>query len=790
MRKRYFWLMVCFCLFIFAGCAGRNKKKQENADLHKNTKTELTIWLDEDNAMDVRYRIRQYESWKRQAAGTEDEQYYSDITWNLVSKCHLTPKQYRKELEDAVRKGEGPDFICMNLCNGLDPVELTESGMLADLGDVSSLLGTPLNYIPGVLEAGMREDSTYVVPMYMKCPVVFGYADTLKEAGIRTDEMYGSLEEFVDAVLAAAERTGKYAFEDDLVADWLQQYYVPKEDPALAEKLEAKLEQLRGVCKYQMSDTDADQEEKLRAYRMLEAGECLMGGCGVSDYRQLGLTVSLLERSGKTAFLSIPDSSGGFTGLITQAVGVSAFSEHLDEAKKALHLFQERSVLRPDLEVIDDDRSSQLLTTAGAALLEPVSVLSETSDSSIVSAKTQKEYASRSVQAVTDIVYMQGSVDPDGKGGQTESSGQVISICWPDHGGDWPLADWISGAAERYTQKSGTQVQLLPVPQPASVTAVLYKEMDQYDTAPDAVIYKEAYVDMTGPATNQENNEGADFTELLKKSGQETDFLPETVQNGVPYHGRTAGLPLQAREYGIWLNRKVLADAGITEEPEPKGEEGLTELLKKISSAAAAENAGVGMDQDMDAFHAMAVFVAGEELLTRQEDGRWQCSKEGWEAFLAAVKQWKDDNIVIPVEESTRGQAMKDLVSGTLGAVIGSSSLSGWLDGSYGRKIKKGQENVFFIPLSPAAGVDMIFVSKKSEHVQEVFDFWKAMLQEEGYADAVRKGSCIPVTELSQTVRQYLPCQKADSSGAELWNALWKTDLSSEELAEKYPWLK
>lgn len=601
--------------------------------------------------------------------------------------------------------------------------------------------------------------------------------------------MYGSFEEFVDAVTAAAERTGKYAFEDDRIVDWLQRYYLSGEDPAQTERLKAKLEQLRSACKDRMSDTAVGRKEKQRAYRMLEAGECLMGGCGVYDYRQLGITVSLLERGGKIAFVSIPDSNGGFTGLITQAVGVSASSKHPDEAKKALQLFQERSVLRPDLDVIDDDRSSQLLATAGAALLEPASVLSETSESSIVSAKTQKEYAGRSVQAVTDIVYMQGYVDPDGTGEEPESGGQVISICWPDHGGDWPFSDWISGAAKRYAKKSGTQVQLLPVSQPESVTAVLYKEMDQYDMAPDAVIYKEAYVDMTGPATNQENNEGADFTELLQKSGQETAFLPEPVRNGVPYHGSTAGLPLQAREYGIWLNRKALVNAGITKEPAPKEEEELTELLRKLS-AAASGNAGAYMDQDMDAFRAMAVFVAGEELLTRQEDGRWHCSEEGWETFLAAVKSWKDENIVIPIEKSTRGQAMKDLASGTLGAVIGSSSLSGWLDGSYGMEIRKGQEDVFFIPLSPVAGVDMIFVSKKSDHAQEVFDFWKSMLQEEGYADAVRKGSCIPVTELSGTVRQYLPCQKADASAAELWNALWKTDMSAAELAEKYPWLK
>ena len=50
-----------------------------------------------------------------------------------------------------------------------------------------------------------------------------------------------------------------------------------------------------------------------------------------------------------------------------------------------------------------------------------------------------------------------------------------------------------------------------------------------------------------------------------------------------------------------------------------------------------------------------------------------------------------------------------------------------------------------------------------------------------------KKGYGLVFTELWDSVQQLIPVQKSAMSISEIWDDLWETDMSAQELAEKYP---
>lgn len=248
MKKKGFIAVVIFCLLLAGGAwalyGGSGTQKKDGggqaADGSESStdseKIKLTVWLDEDNEYELRKQIR-YNHDRRESSGPggiskeAKEKYFPDIQWELVRKNYLSPEQYRQELAEALEKGEGPDIIYMDTYNGVDPKGLMEAGALADLGDIAALW-KEVKYVPGALEPGQQDGKTYVMPLYMECPLVFGLTEELEQAGIQTEEMYGSLEEFLDALLKAQEKTGKQVFENDAAIDWLEQNYMPDERTA------------------------------------------------------------------------------------------------------------------------------------------------------------------------------------------------------------------------------------------------------------------------------------------------------------------------------------------------------------------------------------------------------------------------------------------------------------------------------------------------------------------------------------------------------------------------------
>lgn len=280
-----------------------------------------------------------------------------------------------------------------------------------------------------------------------------------------------------------------------------------------------------------------------------------------------------------------------------------------------------------------------------------------------------------------------------------------------------------------------------------------------------------------------------DFSALQHKAGSELDFLPDVWKEGLVYDGRVIGLPVWAEEFGIWCRRSLLEQAGLSEDWRPSDAAEMTDALVKIRQLLGQEAIAAVMDYDYELYQAMALFLSEtqEDLLT-QQDGNWRCSKEGWISYLSCLNNWSRQKLAVSGRDVREDQVALALADGETGVWIGSSSLSGWFDGSFGLQLTKEQQaDMRFISLSPAANATMLTVSDHSGHEKEVFSFWKEAVQRPDYAQAVRGRSSIPVTEVSETVCRILPAKQGEQLDR-LLDDVWDTDQSAEELAEKYPW--
>ncbi|MDE7311886.1 MAG: extracellular solute-binding protein [Eubacterium sp.] len=782
MKKRKFAGILLFCLFL-TGCARtKNQDAEQTPDSRQqeendssDTKEQLTIWIDEDNEWFVRYYAAFYQRMKDTVQGTDKEDSYTNLDIALIPKNNLSAKQYQEELDKALENGEAPDILYMDACNGVNPLELIEAGKLAPLGEgITKRFGETLEYIDGTLEAGKKDGEYYVLPIRMECPIVFGVQKDLEAAGIQTDTRYRSLEEFLDALLAAHEKTGKMIFESTQAVDWLEQYYLPQDG---AQELSEKLAKVR-------THSGAD-ESRLGAYEGLSNGKCLLGGCGVYDYKKLAANAYQFGEQ-KLAMLAVPDSSGSVCGLVTHAAAVNADSAYAKEAVKALLMFQNNfsnaDFFSQDLPVIKYkdmsvfEASRSLLPFTQSTLALPIQGISR---------QAEEDFTMCFTQECTKISYVQEYGERDLS---THASGQEkkpVSICFSNTGDGeaYPAGRWLSSAADAYMQsQDDTYIQLLSTETMQSILPLYYQEMEVKKAAPDALL---------GPAdrmviSGMDLGSGADFRKMLEDCADELDFLPDVLKGGIQYAGAAVGLPVQVQEYGAWVSRRALEQAGMAKDWKPANAEELTKGMEQLAKILPPSYVLYGNSE----LKALALFAEPDSLLIQQEDGSYRCSKESWTRVLALLKNWKDTQIALRAsgQSEEKNKIMHMLANGETGMVLGCSDLSGYIDGTYGAAMtKEQQEDLVFLPLSPAANVNILFVSGNSDSAEEVFAFWKQALQHPDYAKSIRANSGIPVTEVSETVCQILPLQECKAQLNELWEALWEKELSEEELAEEYP---
>src|SRR5262245_11668750 len=76
-----------------------------------------------------------------------------------------------------------------------------------------------------------------------------------------------------------------------------------------------------------------------------------------------------------------------------------------------------------------------------------------------------------------------------------------------------------------------------------------------------------------------------DLSSYIKRDNVDLNQFPETVRSYTEYHGRRCAMPFLADTYGLYYNKKMLADAGYTAPPKTTTE--LADMAKKLTKKAA-----------------------------------------------------------------------------------------------------------------------------------------------------------------------------------------------------------
>ncbi|MDO4297181.1 MAG: extracellular solute-binding protein, partial [Lachnospiraceae bacterium] len=443
---------------------------------------ELTIWVDSDSEYIVRMALSDYVGGSESNVGTKYEAEFPEVSWNLVDKSYLSAEQYQAELEAELASGSGPDLIFMDQANGIDPVSLMESSYLMELeGMTERYLRMNPSYLPGTLQAGQKDGKQYILPLSIQCPVVFGLQGELTEAGLNTEE-YGDLKNFAEALLAAAEKSGKLVFEDRAAVDWLEQNCLPQ---GLTEETEEvkELRELLGRIRKLSGDADCFWGP----YEALSSGEALLGGSGFLAKSKTAQNFALFEED-EVAFLSVPSWDGEIRAVITQSVAVNANTVWPAEARAVLRAFQGFSANRPcvmsDLPAAGGREywKSQLVYTSDLAeeALQPD--YAERARKITSSSKISKEFQECTQKAVTDAVFCGTSdkaaaaseqeqlkdTETDGRAVTDEAVIQkemrVLTVAFDDlgMGEEHPVYQWMQNTAETYSGEE-IWVQLVPL---------------------------------------------------------------------------------------------------------------------------------------------------------------------------------------------------------------------------------------------------------------------------------------------------------------------------------------
>lgn len=753
---------------------------ENSAAVHaQETDGTVTVWLDAENEYVVRECAANYEAFVNEGSGVE---------WELVDKSSLTGEQYRREFDEAFAEGTAPDLIYMDRRNGLNPEELMEEGRLLGLTEeelLTGINGRAFSLIEGAQEAGERDGMYEVLPLYMECPVVFGLEGDLKEAGIETEGMYGSLEDFLKAALAAQEKTGKLIFENTGAVDWLEAYYLP-EGAAEAEDVRALLEEVRGHC--------GDDASAYGAYRMLDAGECLLGGCGVADYKQMCACLSLFGEGQAPAALAIPDSGGAFRGVITHAVAVNAHTARPEEAKAALRAFTSSSFMEPDIFCEKRESDADLLFrsasyVAQGSLYKELAAKTGELPEGILDAL--EKYCFEEISAFSFAQEREQAAETDGH--SHEGDAQTLCIHYNDYGDreGHPYAVWLRQAAEAYeAAHGGTHVQLTALHMLQPTLEINGQRMFRAGMGPGIELCGVSGVQPdTGVAAS--DLKSPDFAPLFEKYREETSFLPESLSEGVAYGNGVTALPVAAEEFGVWYSRGALEKAGLPEDWRPADMAELTEGLERLAGLSGDGKPYAAFVNDVDVIKAMAVFAAGSgELLKLQDDGAWSLSEPAWAEALSGMVKWREEGLAEPVGYGSDKEILERFADGSIGACIGGSGLRAWIDGDAAPLTEGQKADLAFVQLSPAADMQMFYVPAKSERAEDAFLFWLEAVRQPEYEALIKRCGYVPITELPDDVVS-LPNEEGRWRDMEkLQQKLWASDMTGEELAEEYKWFR
>jgi len=454
--------------------------------------TELTIWVDSGNQLPVRMALVTFQ-YMRDQMGQVSGYDFQGVTWNLVDKSYLTPEQFRQELLGELEQGGGPDLVFMDGANGVDLRFLMEEGKLLGLEESvarSFLSYDDIMHLDGTLEPGQMDGTQYVLPLYVQCPVVFGLKDVLEEAGLGPEGGYGTLEEFLEAALGAAESSGKQVFEDASAVDWLERYAMPQSLEGEKTDGTGRLEELLA----RVRERSGSRTGFFDPYESLESGESLLSGCGLGWKSKLVQNIALLG-SDETVLMAVPAWDGEVRAVVTQAAAVNANTAHPKEAVALLQTFLDSlpndGFVQQDYPAVAADLYWQWQITHKPALPGGVGKpeYADRSKSISASGPAGRSFLASARDAVTDAVYRTPDQGPESGSGTDVEKRDVLTVgvCDMGTGSLHPVYRWLSDVAGRYSD-DGLYVQIISLSQSEIDLTLRQHDMEKAGVGFDVIL--------------------------------------------------------------------------------------------------------------------------------------------------------------------------------------------------------------------------------------------------------------------------------------------------------------
>lgn len=776
-------LIVVMAAGMLSGCASSDKKKgaanqgsgqkeeagepgTEAAD-DAAGKPEITIWVDAGNEYYVRMLAGDYYDEKQ-----KDEEYAKslpDVSWNLVDKSCLSPGQFRSALQKELDAGGGPDIIFMDKDSGVSPQELAESGALLEIGDATgSGKGLNLEYAAGTLEAGRLDGKQYAVPMQMNTPVLYGLKSDLQAAGLDTENGYGDLKRFLEALADAQEKTGKQIFENEAALDWMEAYCLPEAGDG---ETQALIDGLRENC--------GDGSGFFDSYEAIHGGKCLLGGCGATDHIRLAQNLSMFGRDEEVAFFNIPSCDGEVITELTCTMGVNKNTKHPEQAQEVLLEFQRFAYdgegVSPMTKFFDVDCKGYAgfyegSSRIGGAYARTYGLMGETIRSDLKEKWETYVYGNVTKAACAKAAAEEAGREPPQK--------ETLTVLYSDlsHDGNGDFDKWLEDAAASF-ETEDVRVQLI-----ACRDVMLFlsmHKMEEAGVAPDVALFSNSALGSFAEYC-ADGVKGSDVADYLDAQG---GFLPEPLQAGVAAGGRTVGLPYAVEEYGAWYNKALAQRAGLPEGWAPGTPEELMEGLGKARESMGAEGAVSVLLENLRSLYCYAA-PEPEKLAVEQEDGTWRTDRDAWTQTVRELAKLKESGLATYgsndiADGVSAADAAKGLADGTYAAV--------WAGSGFGAVwSEKEKERLAFAPLSGVVMPDVFYISGNCGRPELAEDFWLHALRDGLYETGVAGVNKQPVTQVSDNARRVFPTEGIRDYKYGLWTDLWQTDKTAEELAEKY----
>lgn len=763
----------------------------------------VTVYLHGANELLVRLAAAGYEEKRKAAAGTGEEEGYPEIVWNLVDKSYLSKKEFEQSLFEELRAGEGPDVILTGEGGIQDAQALLEAGYLYDISGYENPENTG-EYLAGALEAGQIDGRQYLIPLTVEFPVVYGKTEVLEQEGLTADR-YHDLEEFLDVLMEAQEASGKAAFEDASALEWLLHYEMEDDGASISERKEL-LEGIR--C---METTEEDSGDYFAAHRGVEAGQCLLGGCGIFDFSRMIKNMALSDIEQLT-MLYLPSWDGEIHAVIAKAVGVNKNSKAPEAAIAALKGFQRASGEignENDISALaSGDEWYSMMSRNLSSISESVyGDYADQADTITMGTKWLRQFRKDAEEKITGTVLPAVRL-PEKNAVETERSltsiPDVITVMYDGQGmgKEAPLTRWLSEAAEHFSDEQ-TQIQLIACNSEDYLVLSEYGSMGNCGAAPDIVIAGSQNL-----LYLEEKPRFDDLSEALEEYADIMDQIYAIPYDSIFIEGKCVGIPVSIRAYGIWCGKEVLQEFGSDRNFSTVE---ISDWLQMLPTAAARGKADgqqmpvqVFADSNSDILGLLSCLVpVGQKMLSMDEEGKWRTDRAVWAAALENMQGLVKSS---QISRTSRSQALQDLLSGNCVMALGTCDLSKMLSRE---SVLTWDSRLCFVPLSPYVEGCAAYISEDSERKEKALQFLLSAVQEESYADNIRRMGHIPVTRAAFEAEEtdarsrfeklwiqsafWFPIQSRTCSLPNLWNEIWEGGKEAAELSgayEPYPWVE